>query len=83
MTNNFVKDCREIVYADEGERHRSKSYIELVFPNFTIEPNFVEEDPYWTGDKDESNESVERRVQAVLDKIFKSEAKEKICECSS
>ena len=74
------KDCREVVYRDEGERRRSKSYIELVFPKFTIEPGFAEKDPYWNKYKSESDESVERRVQVVLDKIFKSEAKEKICE---
>jgi len=73
-----VEDCREIVYKDEGERRRSKSYIELVFPKFAIEPNFTEEDPYWTGEQSESNKSVKRRAQAVLDRIFKSEAMEKI-----
>ena len=83
MSNDFLKDCREIVYKDEGERRRSKSYIELVFPKFTIEPHFAENDPYWTGDEMECVQSVKRRVQAVLDRIFKSEAKNKICEYSS
>lgn len=83
MSNDFVKDCREIVTQDEGDRRRSKSYIELVFPKFTIEPHFAEKDLYWTGDEKESVQSVERRVQAVLDRIFKSEAKEKICKYPS
>ena len=82
MSNDFVKDCREIVYKDLSERRRSKTYIGLVFPKFTIEPDFTEADPYWTGDARESDESVERRVQAVLDRIFKSET-EKTCEYSS
>ncbi|KAM6493128.1 hypothetical protein JOM56_011262 [Amanita muscaria] len=73
-----VEDCREIVYKDEAEKRRSKSYIELVYPKLAIEKDFAEEDPYWTGNGTESPESVKRRVQAVLDKIFKSEAKEKI-----
>ena len=46
---------------------------------FTVEPHFDKEDPYWTGDKSESDESVEHRGQAVLDRIFKSE---EICEFS-
>lgn len=73
-----VEDCREIVYKDEAEKRRSKSYIELVYPKLAIEKDFAEEDPYWTGNGTESPESVKRRVQAVLDRIFKSEAKEKI-----
>jgi len=61
------------------ERDADPSHISNLFSQkFTIEPNFAEKDPYWTGDKSESDGSVERRVQVVLDKIFKSEAKEKI-----
>lgn len=52
---------------------RVKAYIELVFQNL-IEPNSAEKNPYWTGDESESDESIERRVQTVLDNICKSEA---------
>ena len=78
----FKKDCREIVYKDSSERRRSKTYIGFVFSNFTIEADFAEVDPTWTGTDKESDESVEARVQAVLDKIFITEPKENICEYS-
>lgn len=66
-----VEDCRELVYKSEGERRRSKEYIELVFPKFVIDPVFADQDPLWTGTSTESEESVEYRARAVLDKIFK------------
>ena len=82
MSNDFVKDCREFVYKDLSERRRSKTYIGLVFPKFTIEEDFAEADPYWTGDKTESGDSVKKRVQAVLARIFKTGDEDKICEYS-
>lgn len=52
-----------------------------MFPKFSLEPGFAQgADPLWNKDKSESVQSADLRAQAVVDKIFKSEPKEKICK---
>ena len=79
MTNFIAQNCREFIHKSEGERRRTASYISLVFPKFSLEPNFVEgADPLWHKYSSESKDKAKLRAQAVVDRIFKSDP-EKIC----
>jgi hypothetical protein len=59
----------------------SQSYIAKRFPAFQIEEGFAEEDPLWTADYRETDESMQVRSRNALDRIFDEQtgAKE-ICE---
>jgi len=74
-----VENCREVIYTSESEKRRTASYISLVFPHFGLESNFVQgTDPYWNKDDGETLTAADDRAQKVVDRIFKSESKEKI-----
>ena len=54
-----------------------------MFPDFALDPSIAQEgdeaDPFWNKNEDEPISSADRRAQAVVDRIFKTESKEKIC----
>ena len=77
----IVQNCREFIYKSEGERRRTASYISLVFPRFSLEPGFAQgADPLWNKHQSETAKPADLRARAVVDRIFKSEPKEKICK---
>ncbi|KAJ0424700.1 histidine phosphatase superfamily [Aspergillus carlsbadensis] len=49
---------------------RSKSYIEDLFPGWTFEKGFTEEDELWTGVTGEPSEAQDERSRDALDDIF-------------
>ncbi|KAL4969131.1 phosphoglycerate mutase family protein [Aspergillus stella-maris] len=49
---------------------RSKSYIEDLFPGWTFEIGFMEEDEFWTGTTAEPSEGQDLRSRKALDDIF-------------
>ncbi|KAL4916252.1 histidine phosphatase superfamily [Aspergillus aurantiobrunneus] len=49
---------------------RSRSYIEGLFPNWTFEEGFTEEDELWTGTTGETSEAQDLRSREALDDIF-------------
>jgi hypothetical protein len=60
----------------------SQSYIAKRFPTFQIEEGFAEEDPLWTADYRETDESMQIRSRNALDRIFDEQTgAEEICEC--
>ena len=80
-TNRHVQNCREPIDGSEGTERRTEEYINLVFPDFTLVPEF-EQEPDLFGSKyikRESKSSVDRQAQAVVDRIFKSEPTGAIC----
>ena len=82
-TLRHVQNCREIIYGsdNDSERRRTAEYISLVFPKFSLEYGFAQgPDPYWIQGVDETDAAAELRAQKVLDKIFQSEPREKICK---
>ncbi|KAL3458797.1 histidine phosphatase superfamily [Aspergillus heterothallicus] len=49
---------------------RSKSYIEELFPGWTFEKGFTEDDELWTGVTGEPSEAQDERSRQALDDIF-------------
>ena len=59
------------------------SYILLVLQKFSLEPGFSQgTDPLWKRNKQESINAAELRAQKLVDRIFKFEPRDKICENS-
>ncbi|KAL2834090.1 histidine phosphatase superfamily [Aspergillus pseudoustus] len=52
------------------DERRSKSYIESLFPTWTFEKGFTEEDELWTGVTVEPSGAQDERSRAALDDIF-------------
>jgi broad specificity phosphatase PhoE len=66
-----VKEAfREGVSLHTCDRRRSRSYIEGLFPDWTFEEGFTEEDELWTGVKGETSEAQDLRSRGALDDIF-------------
>ena len=82
---SHVQNCRELIDGTEATECRTREYIKLVFPDFTLESGLEQADPFGSnpfGSKDittKLNPFVDWRAQAVVDRIFKSEPKEAIC----
>jgi broad specificity phosphatase PhoE len=69
--HTFVhENCREQVYhkGDQAEHRKSKRCIHEMFPKFTIEDSFADDDPLWG--KKETLGDVEHRATDILDSIF-------------
>lgn len=64
------ENCREQVSrkGDEVEHRRSKRCISEMFPKFTMEDGFADDDPLW-GTK-ETSDDVTNRATDILDSIF-------------
>ncbi|KDR73940.1 hypothetical protein GALMADRAFT_99679 [Galerina marginata CBS 339.88] len=64
------ENCREQVYrpGDEVEHRRSKRCINEMFPKFTTESDFADDDPYWG--KSETFDAVKKRANQILDSVF-------------
>jgi hypothetical protein len=46
-----------------------------MFPEWTFEEGFAEEDPLWDAEKRESDSMQDERTRKVLDEVFKSDRK--------
>jgi hypothetical protein len=46
-----------------------------MFPDWTFEEGFAEEDPLWDAEKRESDSMQDERTRKVLDEVFKSDRK--------
>ncbi|KAG5638095.1 hypothetical protein H0H81_001862 [Sphagnurus paluster] len=77
-----LEDLRETYGVHTCDKRRSKTYIQGRFPGFAIERGFAEEDPLWDADEREEDAHIAGRAKAVLDLVFKEDAKEN-CEYSS
>lgn len=67
----IVKELlREGISIHTCDNRRSKTYIHNLFPDWTIEEGFVENDPYWNGITGETSASEAVRSKKVLDQIF-------------
>lgn len=52
------------------DRRSSKSRIHEMFPDWTFEDGFAEEDPLWDAEKRESASMQDARTRKVLDELF-------------
>ena len=75
-----LQNCREQVSrkGEETEHRRSKRCISEMFPKFTIEDGFADDDPLW-GLK-ESSDDVDDRATDILDSIFDDSNDDKNCK---
>ena len=56
------------------DRRSNKTFIETLFPSFTFEPNFPENDPFWSGIVAETSAAQDSRSKRVLDDLFAHDA---------
>lgn len=64
---------REGISLHTCDRRRSRSYIEGLFPDWTFEEGFSEEDELWTGVRGETSEAQDLRSRRALDDIFNAQ----------
>jgi len=62
-----VEDCREKCGKETPEKRRSQTYIKEMFPNFSIEDGFSEDDEVWGNPE---GDDVSKRAKNVLNRIF-------------
>jgi len=55
------------------DRRSTRSWIEKNYPDYTIEPSFLEEDSLWTGRHWETTNEHMSRKQTVLEDIFSTD----------
>jgi len=65
-----VEDCREQCTQETPEKRQTMKYITEVFPAFSIEAGFTEDDEIWKADVSETSDELRGRARNVLDKIF-------------
>ncbi|BCS25805.1 uncharacterized protein APUU_50516S [Aspergillus puulaauensis] len=66
---------REGISLHTCDRRRSRSYIEGLFPDWTFEEGFSEEDELWTGVRGETSEAQDLRSRRALDDIFNAQGR--------
>ncbi|KUL89843.1 hypothetical protein ZTR_02903 [Talaromyces verruculosus] len=73
---------REGISIHTCDNRQSKTYIHNLFPDWTIEEGFAENDQYWNGITAETDASQAVRSKKVLDQIFNelNNAEESDCE---
>ena len=64
---------REVLGVHTCDRRDTMSKITSLWPSYTIEPNFSEEDPLWDPDFRESGGQQVHRLQLFLDDIFNTD----------
>ncbi|EEA26015.1 putative phosphoglycerate mutase pmu1 [Talaromyces marneffei ATCC 18224] len=67
----IVKELlREGISIHTCDNRRSKTYIRNLYPEWTIEEGFTENDEYWNGISEETSSSQAIRSKKALDQIF-------------
>ena len=64
---------REGISTHTCDHRRNKTYIHDLFPTWSIEPGFTEEDELWNGVTAETSSSQDARSKKVLDSVFTSD----------
>lgn len=65
---------REGISTHTCDRRSNKTAIEALFPSFNFEPEFPENDPFWSGIKAETSAAQDYRSKRVLDDLFAHDA---------
>ncbi|KAF3939649.1 hypothetical protein ABW19_dt0204242 [Dactylella cylindrospora] len=66
----FVEYLRETFGVDTHNSRRSYTYLKKKYPLFEFEDEFSEDDPLWTSNRDEHDESVTHRAKIFLENLF-------------
>ncbi|RDW60896.1 phosphoglycerate mutase family protein [Coleophoma cylindrospora] len=61
---------REAIGVHTCDRRSSKSYIASLFPRWSFEDGFAEDDPLWDAELRETNRAMDVRTKRVLDDVF-------------
>lgn len=70
----MVKELfREGISTHTCDRRKNKTYIQSLFPEWTIEPGFSEEDELWSGILAEPSGAQDARSKRVLDDVFSND----------
>jgi broad specificity phosphatase PhoE len=69
----IVENCRGLSRTQTPELRRCKSYIRSMFPGFTFEEGFSENDGLWDPAFPETGTDVQIRARKVLDRIFSND----------
>ncbi|KAK1219975.1 putative phosphoglycerate mutase pmu1 [Marasmius sp. AFHP31] len=67
-----LENLREVYGVHTCDKRRSRTYIEMTFREFNIEPGFTEEDELWTPNVREPSDHTLDRARSVLDVIFRN-----------
>jgi len=61
---------RETIGIHTCDRRQPSSMIQSLFPHVTLEPNFSEQDPFWSAELREPDSARKARLTEFLDDVF-------------
>ncbi|GAA5850180.1 hypothetical protein JCM8547_001032 [Rhodosporidiobolus lusitaniae] len=69
----FKEKLREVMGVHTCDQRRDKTYLHSSYPTYSFEPGFAEEDELWSPIVRETDDELDKRIQAQLDEIFSTD----------